>query len=74
MFITKKQHTRDLDKLQRSYNYAIDNLEHVNRMFSTRIKRLELDLSAIKDFLKVNLITIPEVYKAVLKEDESESN
>jgi len=74
MFITKKEYAKDLDRIQYNHNYEVRCLKQDNLILSQRVRNLELDLKAIKDFLKINLITIPAVYKAVLKEDESESN
>ena len=64
MFITKKQHTKDLDKLQYGYNYALRNLEQDNRMLGARVSRLEKDLAAIKKYFNIELVNIPSEYIA----------
>lgn len=64
MFITKKQHTKDLDKLQYRFNYALRSLEQDNRILSARVSGLEKDLAAIKKHLNIVLVTIPADYIA----------
>jgi hypothetical protein len=64
MFITKKQHAKDLDKLQHNFNYALRNLDQDNRMLSARISGLEKDLIAIKKYFNIELVTVPSEYIA----------